>query len=189
MQSTADGLDTWEKSWAAYDETTYRAALGFLHSSDIVLDIGAGDLRFTRRLAKQVSHVFAVEMQPALLANQPPLPDNVTVICADARQIKWPTDVTVGVLLMRHCTQLGVYAARLRALGCQRLITNARWGMDVELVALGPRTNWNESIIGWYACLCGKTGFVSAPPQKLTKTHTEQITEVEHCPGCLHPAN
>lgn len=177
-------LDEWEERWAAYDEPTYQAALSYLKPEDVVLDIGAGDLRLARRLAHLARHVYAIEMQPQLLALQPALPGNLTVICADARLIPWPRGITLGILLMRHCTHLGLYAARLRELGCRRLITNARWRLGVELMDLGPRLPWSKVDFGWYACFCGQTGFVPGPPERLTAERLEQIFETEHCPAC-----
>ncbi|MEW5956622.1 MAG: rRNA adenine N-6-methyltransferase family protein [Chloroflexota bacterium] len=177
-------LDPWEARWAPYDESTYRAALSFVQADDVVLDIGAGDLRLSKRMAAIARHVYAIELKSYLLPDRLFLADNLTVICADARQSPWPSGITLGVLLMRHCTQLGLYVARLRAAGCRRLITNARWGMDVELMDLGRRAAWNPARIGWYACTCGQTGFIPAPPAQLTAAHMEHITEVESCPAC-----
>lgn len=178
-------LDAWETRWAAYDEPTYQVALNYVRPADVVLDIGAGDLRLTRRIAAVARRVFALEMQPGLLANQGPLPDNLTVLCADARFIPWPAGITLGVLLMRHCTHINLYVARLRAAGCKRLITNARWRMAVELMDLSPRQPWQSLDFGWYACTCGQTGFVPAPPEQLTDIgRMEFITEVEQCPDC-----
>ena len=184
MQSLSSDLDVWERAWAAYDEATYRTALSYLRPQDVVLDIGAGDLRFARQAAGIARHVYAIEMQPKLLTHQPPRPQNLTVICADARHLIWPNTITAGVLLMRHCTQVKPYASRLRALGCRRLITNARWGMDVELMALDQRIDWQQVEIGWYACLCGQTGFVAGPPEKVSEKVTWQVAEVENCPDC-----
>jgi hypothetical protein len=185
-RSPASGhLDDWEARWAPYDEPTYQAALSYIRPDDIVLDIGAGDLRLARRIAAITRHVFAIEMQPVLLDNQDMLPDNLTVFCADARRIPWPRGITLGVLLMRHCTHVGLYVARLRAAGCRRLITNARWGMGVELVDLGPRLPWQSAGVGWYACTCGQTGFVPGSPEQLSNIERmEFVTEVEACRAC-----
>lgn len=178
-------LDTWEASWAAYDETTYQTALSFVKPADVVLDIGAGDLRLSLRMAKIARQVYAIERQPGLLTGlQRPYPANLTVICADARQIPWPTGVTLGVLLMRHCTHVSEYVSRLRALGCKQLVTNARWGMDVELMNLGPRLPWAHMATGWYACRCGQTGYIDSPAQTITESHIWHVTEVENCPAC-----
>lgn len=178
-------LDEWESRWAAYDEPTYQAVLSYIRPEDVVLDIGAGDLRLTRRMAAVARCVYAIEMQPALLAHQEPLPVNLIVLCADARFIPWAEGITVGVLLMRHCTHVGLYGARLRAAGCERLITNARWGMGVEQMDLGPRRPWPSIEFGWYACLCGQTGFVAGPLELLTEERMDEVNETENCPACL----
>ena len=39
-------MTDWEATWAAYDEDTYAQALAFVPPGAVVLDIGAGDLRF-----------------------------------------------------------------------------------------------------------------------------------------------
>lgn len=189
MKLTPNGLDCWESIWAAYDETTYQTALSYIQPRDIVLDIGAGDLRLARRAANMARHVYAIEIQPTLLVDQPPLPPNLTIIQGDARYIDWPHGITLGVLLMRHCTHLSLYAARLRASGCSRLITNSRWGMDVELMSLRPQATWPSVEIGWYACLCGQTGFIAGLPEKLTEADIWRVTEVENCPDCLGQVN
>lgn len=187
MGYSADGgpLDKWESRWSPYDESTYQAVLNYVKSDDMVLEIGAGDLRLARRLAQIAHRVYAIELQPQLLAQQPALPENLTVICADARFIPWPSDITLGVLLMRHCTHVGLYATRLRALGCRCLITNARWRLDVELMDLGPRLPWSKVDFGWYACTCGQTGFVPGPLAQLTEERLDRILETENCPACL----
>jgi hypothetical protein len=178
------GLNAWEAQWAPYDEVTYRSALSYVHPDDVVLDIGAGDLRLARQMAQLARRVYAIEVQPYLLKDSSPLPDNLRVICADARYIPWPAGITLAVLLMRHCTHVGLYVARLRTVGCQRLVTNARWGMDIELMELGQRAAWDTVQIGWYACTCGQTGFVPGPPAQLTAARMEYAHEVENCPAC-----
>ena len=178
-------LDEWEARWSPYDEPTYQTVLNYIQPDDVVLDIGAGDLRLAKRMATTARRVYAIEMQPGLLANQEPLPDNLTVLCGDARFISWPAGVTLGVLLMRHCTHVGLYAARLRAVGCRRLLTNARWRLDVEVMDLGQRAAWSTLDFGWYACTCGQTGFVPGPLEQVTTTQMELVTEVEQCPACL----
>ena len=45
----------WEAQWAPYDDDTYARALDFVPPGAVVLDIGAGDLRLARRLAKRLS--------------------------------------------------------------------------------------------------------------------------------------
>ncbi|MBI4770424.1 MAG: rRNA adenine methyltransferase [Chloroflexi bacterium] len=177
----------WEAAWAPYDEATYGAALDFLRPDDVVLDIGAGDLRFARRASARVRHTIAIEQRTQLLSLTPgPSPPNLTVICADARRFPFPPGLTVGVLLMRHCCHVGEYAARLRAAGCARLITNARWGMGVEIIDLhAPRAARAGIVAGWYACLCGGTGFIAAAPGCITAATLQQIHEVSACSACL----
>jgi hypothetical protein len=177
-------LDLWEACWAPYDEATYQAALNFVQPADVVLDIGAGDLRLACRIANIAQQVIAIERQPGLLAGHAPLPPHLTVLCADARAIPWPKGITLAVLLMRHCTHFNAYVTRLRRIGCRRLITNARWGMGAELVNLGCRADWDTVKLGWYACVCGQTGFLPGPPAALTAALMEHIHEVETCPAC-----
>ncbi|GFP25342.1 hypothetical protein HKBW3S25_00814, partial [Candidatus Hakubella thermalkaliphila] len=76
-----------------------------------------------------------------------------------------PTDVSVAVLLMRHCQHLREYIAKLKEVGCRRLITNARWKSQVEVISLTESWRaFSQVRGGWYACLCGQVGFVPCPP-------------------------
>ena len=62
-------------------------------------------------------------------------PDRLSVIHEDALTWQYPPDVTVAVLLMRHCTRehFAQIVQRLTTeTQCQRLLTNARWKMNVE---------------------------------------------------------
>lgn len=180
----------WAQAWAPYDESTYRAVLDAVGPEDVVLDIGAGDLRLARRLAARVRRVYAVEMQSAVLRRglaQGPLPANLQVVRADARVWPFPAEVTVGVLLMRHCPRadLARYMRKLRRVGARRLLTNARWGLHVENIDLTvPPRPYATVRIGWYACTCGAVGFVPGPPQALTPAVLERVHEVTACPAC-----
>ena len=107
-------------------------------------------------------------------------------ICANALDYPFPDDVTVAVLLMRHCQHFRQYVEKLRQLGCRRLITNARFKSRVEVINLAERgLAFSQARGGWYACLCGEMGFVPCPP-----TCTEEcpddlcLTQVESCPAC-----
>ncbi len=158
----------WEALYAPYDQPTYQAVLDQLKSNDIVLDIGAGDLRLSRQMAMITRKVYAVEINGRVLddahSSPDPLPSNLIPICADARLLDFPTNITVGVLMMRHCTCYRLYATKLQKTGATRLITNARWRMDVEVVNLfAGRQSFAEIPMGWYACLCGGTGFKEGP--------------------------
>ena len=180
-------LDPWEAAWAPYDEATYEAVLAAVSPDDVVLDIGAGDLRLARRLAARVRRVIAWELQPGVLAQaRPPLPPNLIAVCTDARTEPVPAGVTAAVLLMRHCTHYGHYVARLRAAGCRRLITNARWRMGVECIDLAPAAPFAAIPPGWYACRhCGAVGFKEGAPSDLAAADLDLIWDAEGCPHCL----
>ena len=187
MATAIKTANEWERLWAPYDEPTYQAVLDLVEPDDVVLEIGAGDLRLAYRLAKQVNSVYALEINQALATNTPlgPRPDNLHLIWADAYQYPYPSGVTVGVLLMRHCQHFQLIADKVVAAGGQRLITNARWGLGVELIdLLAPRPPYDSSHFGWYACWCGATGFVSGPPERLTLKLEAEIHEVVDCPAC-----
>ncbi|MCA9958184.1 MAG: hypothetical protein KC443_04070 [Anaerolineales bacterium] len=175
----------WEQMWSPYDEVTYAQVLTWVRPYHVVLDIGAGDLRLARRLAQQAKWVYALEMNDTLLPAVATLPDNLQVICADARSYPFPSDVTLAVLLMRHCLHVAVYLEKLRAIGCRYLVTNARWGFGVECIDLfAVRKPFTAVNMGWYACRCGATGFVPGPPEKLTPGVETAVHEVHHCPDC-----
>lgn len=175
----------WERLFAPYDPATYRAVLGRLGPGEVVLDIGAGDLRLARQMAGLVRKVYAVEIDPRLLEHDGPLPANLIPVCADARTLDFPRDITSGVLLMRHCTCFGLYAEKLRRAGAARLVTNARWRLDVEVVDLQiERIPFIEAQMGWYACLCGGTGFKEGPAERWTSEMDRVVQEVSCCPRC-----
>lgn len=174
----------WELAFAPYDTATYAAALGFLRPEDMVLDIGAGDLRFARQSAGRVRQVVAVEINPVLLASPADLPANVHTVCADARDWPFPAGVTVGVLLMRHCAHFALYVQKLRAVGCTRLITNARWGMDVECVDLNVTLPYGHAPDGWFACLCGQVGFKAQTVSPDTVA-INRVSQLARCPACF----
>jgi hypothetical protein len=183
----------WSNLWAPYDEVTYRAALAFLRPDQVVLDIGAGDLRFARRAARRVRRLVAVEQQRKIIESGlacGPLPPNLTVVVADARVWPFPPGVDVAVLLMRHCADYGIYVRKLRAVGCQYLITNARWRMGVERVPLACAAVYESERVGWYACVrCGGCGFVPGDPSRLTPEVERTIVNVEGCPACTAADN
>ena len=176
----------WEDLWAPYDEATYARALAYVPAGAAVLDIGAGDLRFARRLAGRARVVYAIERQPALLAGRP-LPSNLIVICGDARTLPFPAEIDTAVLMMRHCRHFRLYRKKLEAVGCDRLITNARWRMGVECIDLtAPPRPYDQLAIGWYACRCGASGFRPGPPEQLSDALSDIVYEVDRCPECDH---
>jgi hypothetical protein len=160
--------------------------LSLLQPADVVLDIGAGDLRLAIRMAAIARQVCAWELQPEILARASrPLPPNLHAAAVDARLAPVPAGITVAVLLMRHCTHYATYVAQLRAAGCRRLITNARWGMGVEQLDLGPGVPYGSVKLGWYACRrCGAVGFTDSDATQLTARLVEQVADVEGCPAC-----
>ena len=179
----------WEAIWAPYDEEIYRFVVERIYPFDVVVDIGAGDLRLSSRVANIASWVYAIERNPEVLARADRYgqPENLVPICTDARQWPMPTDVTVGVLLMRHCTpeHFAEYVARLKAMGCRRLITNARWKMGVEEIDFRSAVAYDPKRVGWFACQCGATGFTPGEPQQVTDQVLNTVVEVVNCPQCL----
>jgi hypothetical protein len=181
----ADGA-TWEARWAPYDEETYARALDYLPPGAVVLDIGAGDLRFACRAAGRAARVYALERRAELLSGRS-LPGNLIAICGDARELPFPPGIDTAVLLMRHCRHFALYRCKLEAVDCARLITNARWGMGVECIDLmRPPTPYAALALGWYACRCGAAGFRAGPPELLDGDVADTIHEVEQCPECIH---
>lgn len=179
-------VDAWEWMWAPYDAPTYQIVLDQIDAKDIVLEIGAGDLRLSREIAARAKRVYALEQNRLLLEQSSHhLPGNIETTAGDARAIPYPVDITAAVLLMRHCTHFSLYFDKLRATACQRLITNARWGMDVETINLiTPRRSYQSLEIGWYACRCGNRGFKEGPPPALTEVIANQVWELDSCPLC-----
>ncbi len=179
-------LDAWEACWAPYDESTYGAVLAALDAEDVVLDIGAGDLRLARRLAQRCRFVFAVEQNPALLPAGR-LPTNLQVITADAREMPFPKTITTAVLLMRHCRHFDLYWRQLMATSCRRLITNARWRTGLEIINLRrPRLSYDQHHQGWYGCHCGAAGFRPGPADRLSDEMLSRVVEVVACPRCAY---
>lgn len=182
-------IDDWEAAFAPYDEDTYRAVLAHIMPHDVVLDIGAGDLRLTRRVAALARRVYAIERDPAVLAqaDRAVWPANFIVICADALETAFPIDVTTALLLMRHCTRehFAVYRQRLSELPhCRRLITNARWKMDVEVINLRSGEGYAPDRVGWYACQCGSIGFTPGDPAVIAPQVLAEVIDVVSCPQC-----
>jgi SAM-dependent methyltransferase len=178
-------LADWEGWFSPYDDETYDAVLDHVAADDVVLEIGAGDLRLALRIAERAQRVHAVEVNPLVVGPALEmiglrLPRNLHVTCANALDVPVPPGVSVAVLLMRHCRHFGQYFERLRTAGCRRLLTNARWKSGVEAIDLrAPRLPFEQVHEGWYACRCGAIGYVGsgergdAPP-----------VEVGGCPAC-----
>ena len=179
----------WEAMYAPYDQQTYQAVLDLIEPEDVILDIGAGDLRLARQMARLAWKVYAVEINLRVLdqayASPDPLPDNLIPVCADARTFGFPSGITTGVLLMRHCTCFRLYAEKLQKAGAARLITNARWHMHVEPInLLVQRKPFFDIGMGWYACICGGTGFKEGPANNWSLDMDQLTNEVSSCPQC-----
>lgn len=192
-KGSPDTEAAWEMLWAPYDERTYRDVLAQLCSADIVLDIGAGDLRFGFQAAPSVKYYYAIEIQDeilnAALAQQAAiafaLPPNLFIQAGDARTLAFPPGITCAILLMRHCTSFYDYYHRLQSLGCERLMTNARWRSGVEVISLqNERESYERLELGWYACKCGAIGFKPGSVDAITLEVDEIVHEVASCPAC-----
>jgi SAM-dependent methyltransferase len=184
--SVSKCAEDWEAMWAPYPESTYQAVLAWIRPTDVLLEIGAGDLRLARRMAGVARRVYAVEINPHVLACAArPLPANLVVMPGDARTLEFPRGVTCGVLLMRHCLHFRLYAEKLRECGATWLISNARWRFEPELIDLqARRLPFKQLELGWYACWCGATGFKDGPVDEMESEILELVHEVQDCPQC-----
>lgn len=98
------------KGWGIFfmpEEMNYSDCLSKLSPDDVVFDVGAGDLRFDLMMAEKVKKVYAVEIDPVVLASALKIigfdmPVNLTVICGNAFEMELPRDVTVITCLMIH---------------------------------------------------------------------------------------
>jgi hypothetical protein len=174
----------WEFCWAPYDEQTYARVLMWIHPDDIILDIGAGDFRLSERMALIARMVYGIEIQQNLFPLEAAAP-NLVRIHSDARIFPFPSEISVGILLMRHCRHFRLYADKLKMAGARKLITNARWGMGVEAIDLEKKREKYASIdLGWYACWCGSVGFKPGLAESITPEVDRYIHEVVDCPSC-----
>jgi len=85
-------------------EENYKEAFKKLRDNDVLMDMGAGDLRFALRASALCKKVYAVEMNTKTLTRALNIigygiPRNLIVICADWRDVKIPEDVTVIMCL------------------------------------------------------------------------------------------
>ncbi|MCX8067661.1 MAG: hypothetical protein N3B68_07595, partial [Anaerolineae bacterium] len=178
-------LDEWEGRYSPYDEELYSEVLEYVGPADVVLEIGAGDLRLALRLAQRARRVYAIEVNPLLVAQALEniglaLPRNLIVVCGNALDFPVPSEVTIAVLLMRHCRHFRSYFDRLQGAGCRKLLTNARWKCGLEVIDLTvPRIPFAELTEGWYACRCGAVGYVGAGDRP-----DSEPVEVADCPTC-----
>lgn len=100
------GMKGWEIFFMP-EECNYESCMAQLSKDDVVFDVGAGDLRFDLMMAEKVRKVYAVEINPSVIAPALhiigyDLPGNLIPICADAFEMELPKDVTVVTCLMIH---------------------------------------------------------------------------------------
>ncbi|MFQ5951219.1 MAG: rRNA adenine N-6-methyltransferase family protein, partial [Candidatus Geothermarchaeales archaeon] len=89
------------------DRSLYTAAVRAVGPTDVVFDVGAGDLRLDVALSERVRKVYAVEIDPVLLGRALEvigyrLPSNIVPICADGLRLSLPSDVSVVLALIRE---------------------------------------------------------------------------------------
>lgn len=91
------------------DIRRYKRVFDLIPPGCAILDVGAGDLRFSIALAARAHHVYAIEINPTILGRALSvigydLPSNVTAICGDAFALPVPADVdTVVCIMIRRC--------------------------------------------------------------------------------------
>ena len=86
----------WSTMWAPYDVDTYQLALSYIHPGATVLDIGAGDLRFSWMMVHRGCHVIAIENQARVIyqgLKDRPLPRGLDVVIADVRVFQFPVGI------------------------------------------------------------------------------------------------
>lgn len=181
-----DLLD-WEPCYHPSNEEVIEKILKTISPSDIVLDIGAGNLSFSLRIAQKAKKVLAIEVNPLIVSKGLEeigfkIPRNLFVICANALDFPFPKGVSVAILMMRHCQHFSRYFSKLEEIDCRFLITNARFKTEFERIDLrAPRIPFSQFPGGWFACRCGGVGFKDGgnPGE-----HTP--VEVNGCPNCLN---
>ncbi|MCR4427824.1 MAG: rRNA adenine methyltransferase [Caldiserica bacterium] len=178
-------LRDWEPCYHPSSEEVIEKVLNFISPSDIVLDIGGGNLSFSLRIAQKAKRVFSLEVNPLLVSQGLreigfKIPRNLHVICANALDFPFPQGISVAVLIMRHCQHFSFYFSELEKIRCRFLITNSRLKTDVERIDLqAPRVPFSRFPGGWYACRCGGVGFKEGGnPDQF------EPVEVNDCPHC-----
>jgi len=104
--SDREGLLGWE-GFSVPEENHYEKVLSSVKSDEVIFDVGAGDLRLDLMLCEKVKRVYAVEVNPVILASALKtiafdIPKNLIVIRANAFDLTLPEDVTTILCLMIH---------------------------------------------------------------------------------------
>jgi SAM-dependent methyltransferase len=105
-------LVDWEGWFSPYDEETYSTVLSHVAPDDVVLEIGAGDLRLALRMAERARKVYAVEVNPLVVGSALEiiglhLPRNLYVVCANALDFPVPPQVTSAIADQRSLEERG----------------------------------------------------------------------------------
>jgi len=99
-----DRVGTYHTVMYVPQKENYKDALSKLKKDDVLIDMGAGDLRFALMASERCKKVYAVEMCPKTVGDALniigyALPRNLIVICADWRYVQVPSDVTIVINL------------------------------------------------------------------------------------------
>ncbi len=100
------------EGWAYPEYWFYGDVLANINSTDVVLEIGAGNLALSIALAARASRVYAVEANPLVMASGVTriglgLPRNLIPVSANASDFPIPPDVTTIVCLVVRLDQRG----------------------------------------------------------------------------------
>lgn len=101
-----EGLLGWE-GFSVPEENHYGKVLSSVKPDEVIFDISAGDLRLDLMLCEKVKRVYAIEVNPIILASALKtiafdIPKNLIVIRANAFDLTLPEDVTTILCLMIH---------------------------------------------------------------------------------------
>lgn len=94
-----------EEYWFCPEEFYYSKVMKLVNENDIIFDIGAGDLRFDLKLSQKVKKVYAIEINPLIIAEPLKiiglsLPKNLVVIIGNGFEMPIPNDTTTILSLM-----------------------------------------------------------------------------------------
>lgn len=98
------------EGWFLPENKFYPKVLRNLHAKDVILDVGAGNLALDFLMAKKCKKVYAVEVNPSVIADALKtidynLPRNLIVVCCNGLDFPIPKDVNTLVMLLRHFSQ------------------------------------------------------------------------------------
>ena len=124
-------IQGWE-GWFLPENKLYPKVLEQIDPTDVIFDVGAGNLALDVLLAERAQKVYAVEVNPIVIVNGLKeigydLPRNLIPICGNALDIPLPSDVNTLVMLLRN------FVHKLPAAWCQlpKLILNLQGKFEV----------------------------------------------------------